>query len=359
MNPNASINGRSGEQKYREIPLIECSEIQASFRTLDFVENLLARGGCSVVYGSSNVGKSFWALDLAAHVATRTKYRGTHEVDGGAVIYITMEGQSSFDNRVAALKMDGRLADHDSFYVVKTPINLLSDPDCSGIIEAIENRIWFESVQLVVVDTLSRAISGSDENSALDMTQVIASVDRIRKETDAHVMLIHHSGKDESKGARGHTSLRAAVDTEIEISRAEGAAQALVRVKKQRDLEFISPMAFKLEKIHLGVNTRGKPVTSCVVRHETDASISEFQSGGFKKSKPVPSHEEVLNLVPENGIQKKLLISKIRNGLNAAHRAADSLLAELVAENLLREVKKPSKTGQSEVHVIRCEDIWA
>ena len=34
-------------------------------------------------------------------------------------------------------------------------------------------------------------------------------------------MLVHHTGKDTAKGARGHSLLRAATDTEIEVKREE------------------------------------------------------------------------------------------------------------------------------------------
>lgn len=360
MNPHASTNGGSTGQSLQVIPLIDCSKIRASLDTLDFVENLFGLGGFSVVYGSSNVGKSFCVLDLAVHIASNRKYRGTMEVDGGAVIYITLEGQASFDNRIAALKATGKLAPGASLYVVKVPIDLLNGVDAARVIKTIKSIDWMEPVQLVVVDTLSRAMAGGNENDAIDMTTVVKSVDRIREETGTHVMLVHHCGKDEAKGARGHTSLRAAVDTEIEISRAEGDEQRIVRVKKQRDMEIIPPMAFTLETVILGKNRRGKPVTSCIVRHETDATVPLFQSSGFKSTKPIPSHAAVLNLVPENGtIQKKLLLSKITKELNATHRGAESVLMELCSVDSLREVKVKSESGQNQLHVSRYDDAWS
>ncbi len=360
MNPEASTNGGITGQKLQVIPLTDCSKISASLDTLDFVENLLGIGGFSVVYGSSNVGKSFWVLDLATHIASKKKYRDTIAVDGGAVIYVTLEGQASFDNRIAALKSSGKLTRPGSLYVVKVPIDLLNGVDAARLIEAIKDIHWIEPVQLVVVDTLSRAMAGGEENGTVDMMTVVKSVDRIREETGTHVMLVHHCGKDEAKGARGSTCLRAAIDTEIEISRAEGADQRIVRVKKQRDLEIVPPMAFTLETVHLGKNGRGKPVTSCIVRHETDATIPFFQSTGFKKTKPAPSHEAVQNLVPENGrIHKKLLLKKIRQELNATHLDAESVVMEMIAVNSLSEVTVKSSRGQNQLHITRNSDTWA
>jgi hypothetical protein len=73
-------------------------------------------------------------------------------------------------------------------------------------------------IRLVVVDTLSRAMAGGNENAPDDMSAFIRNIDRIRQETGAHVLIVHHCGKDAAKGARGHSCLRAATDTKIELS---------------------------------------------------------------------------------------------------------------------------------------------
>jgi hypothetical protein len=87
----------------------------------------------------------------------------------------------------------------------------------------------------------------------------------LRSLTGAHIAFIHHSGKDSAKGARGHSSLRAAVDTEIEISRIDTSSPSSIKIVKQREMEMLDEMAFTLSRIELGTNQRGKPVTSCVV----------------------------------------------------------------------------------------------
>jgi RecA-family ATPase len=72
-------------------------------------------------------------------------------------------------------------------------------------------------VVLVVIDTLARAMAGGNENASEDMGAFVRNVDRVRSATSAHTMIVHHSGKNKAAGARGHSSLRAATDTEIEI----------------------------------------------------------------------------------------------------------------------------------------------
>ena len=96
-----------------------------------------------------------------------------------------------------------------------------------------------------------------------DASIVVASADKLRALTGAHVMLIHHTGKDSARGARGSSVWRASCDTEIEIEPGEGMSVA--RVTKQRELEIGGEFGFGLDVVELGLNGRGKPVSSCVV----------------------------------------------------------------------------------------------
>ena len=69
---------------------------------------------------------------------------------------------------------------------------------------------------IVVIDTLNRVMPGGDENSSEDMGAVIAAAKLIEREFDCVVLFVHHSGKDEAKGSRGHSSLKGATDAEID-----------------------------------------------------------------------------------------------------------------------------------------------
>jgi hypothetical protein len=76
-------------------------------------------------------------------------------------------------------------------------------------------------------------------------------------------MLIHHSGKDASRGARGHSSLRAAADTEIELTRSGTVVMA--EAKKQRDVSELGCFAYTLVPVTIGQDGDGDEVTSAVV----------------------------------------------------------------------------------------------
>lgn len=250
------------------LPFFWFHDAQANLDANDFVEGLLTSSAMSVVYGPSNCGKTFFVVDLALHVSMGLEWRG-REVDKGAVVYLSLEGAQGIRNRLAAFRAHHNLGNQQiPFVAMPQPVNLLNeDADVHAVIELV-NYVADQTgihVAMVIVDTLSRAMAGGNENSPEDMTAIVGNCDRIRDATGAHVCIVHHSGKDEARGARGHSSLRAATDTEIEITREQGADVSNVRVAKQRDLEAADPFAFSLKGVSLGTNRRGKDVTSCVV----------------------------------------------------------------------------------------------
>jgi AAA domain len=249
------------------LSLIRFQDVTPALHANDFVERLLVSGAMSVMYGESNCGKTFLALDLALHVAEGRTWFG-REVTQGPVLYLALEGGNGIRNRIVAYRSEHGLEDAIiPFFVVSQSLNLL-DPaaDLAAIIKT-AGQIRDEygtAPALIVIDTLSRAMAGGNENAPEDMTALIAAGDQLRKVTGAHCLWVHHSGKDTNKGARGHSSLRAATDTEIEVIAKGNARRAEVR--KQRDLDGDDVISFSLKPVELGINDRGKPVTSCVVQ---------------------------------------------------------------------------------------------
>jgi hypothetical protein len=236
------------------------------------VTGWLDRGSASVVYGESNVGKTFFALDLALHVAARLPWHGVN-VAGmgekewpGQVYYLALEGGSGFSNRICAMRNERpdifeRVESAGDFVPWPVAIDLHGATDGEAIVQAINNTS--EPTALIVIDTLARAMGDGDENTAKDMGQFIRNVDLIRAQTGAHVMVIHHSGKDASKGARGSGSLRGAIDTEIELTRSGSVVMA--ETKKQRDMPSGTVFAYSLRSVFIGNDEDGDAVTSAIV----------------------------------------------------------------------------------------------
>ena len=253
-------------------PTIDADAIEAVFDADDFVENLLVAGQMSVLYGPSNSGKTFFASDLAMHVALGRRWRD-RDVTQCSVLYVAAEGSYGIRNRVAAFR-EHHGVESLPMTVMPLAVNMFDSAEdverLVATVRAASERIG--GVGLVVLDTLARVMAGGEENSASDMGLVIDHVDELARSAGVHVMLVHHSGKDSTRGARGSSALRAATATELEVEALDG--MSVCRVTKQRDLEADGEFGFALVQVQLGSNARGRVVTSCVVEaREVGAAV--------------------------------------------------------------------------------------
>ncbi len=243
--------------------LTSLSGIKPNLTSNYLVKGWLDRGAFSVVFGESNVGKSFFALDMGMHVAAGMPWQGSR-IKSGVVVYIASEGGTGFVNRVAAIQSERpelTSAADGQFFILPITVDLCASNDVPEIVALIRGITGQPA--LVIVDTLARSLGTGDENSAPDMASFIRNIDAIRDQTGAHVMAIHHTGKDTSRGARGHSSLRGAVDTEITLTKEEGVIQA--EAVKQRDMHTGSIFSYQLIEVELGHDQDGDAVTTCVV----------------------------------------------------------------------------------------------
>lgn len=247
------------------------------------VEGLLDVGAASLLYGPSNVGKTFVVLDMAHAIATGRPWSGRATTKSG-VLYLALEGGGGIRKRFAALRKDHAGATPDNFVLACTTIDLCGSTESARDI-VLAARSLPGGCGLIVIDTMARAMNGGDENSGVDVGKFVANVDRIRQATGAHVLIIHHSGKEITRGARGHSSLRAAVDTELEIS------DGTIKNPKQREHDRIDDIAFALETIALGADTKGRAVSSAVVR------IRDAKEKAAPALAPTASEMRVLNAV--------------------------------------------------------------
>ena len=135
-----------------------------------------------------------------------------------------------------------------------------------------------EKPALVVIDTLARAMMGGDENSAQDVGAFNNAVQALIASTGACVLILHHTGKDKTRGPRGSSALQGAIDTEIEID-----GRVLVPTK-QRDMETGQPIGYALLPLVVGIDDDGDMLTSCVVQPHTAAFQDEARPTGNAKT---------------------------------------------------------------------------
>ena len=231
----------------------------------ELVQGVLTVGDGSIGYGDSNSGKTFLFIDMAAAVARGVPWMGK-QTEPGLVVYLAAESPASVRRRLQAYQRHHGVK-VPNFAIAQSPIDLFDgDADTDEVIRLVRmlEKQRGQKVRLIVGDTLARLSAGANENAGQDMGLIVRRFDRIRTETKAHFLLIHHSGKNAAAGARGWSGVRAAVDTEIEVS--DSPSGRCAEITKQRDLSTKGErIGFRLDPVTLGVTKWGAPATSCVV----------------------------------------------------------------------------------------------
>ncbi len=226
----------------------ECKAAVLTAKRDPLVAGLLDKGALSLWFGETNVGKSFVLSQLALSIAAGAPFAG-RRVTKGPAVYFAAEGGEGMKKRFAAL-LEGRAdADTLQLFLVPYPVDLRNgraglDQMLADVREA-EAQAG-EKVALICIDTASRALAGGNENDSGDMGKLVQAINRLQHETGAHVAVSHHSGKDPDKGARGHSLLKGAVDTEFQIGK--GA----IKNTKQRDYERARTIGFRIDTAILG-----------------------------------------------------------------------------------------------------------
>ena len=224
------------------------------------VRGVLPREGLAVVYGPSGSGKSFLVLDLLASVVDGWEWFG-RKVRPVPVTYCALEGEAGLSQRMQAYQARHGASAGTGMRFLTTAFDLLTDDDVAGLAAAIGSAGVGGGV--VVLDTLNRAAPGTDENSSQDMGRIIAACKQLQGLVGGLVVLVHHTGKDAAKGLRGHSSLFAALDAAVEVTRSEDRREW--KVAKSKDGRDGDAEPFRLEQVTLGEDADGEPVTSCVV----------------------------------------------------------------------------------------------
>jgi hypothetical protein len=268
-------NAKEIEAKPRpRIQLLDIDEIENLKPPRWLVDGILTQNGLSMLWGRSGALKSFVALDLAMCVASGLPWHG-HEVTGGLVIYVAAEGAHGLGRRAVGWRRTrGRDLAKPAFKLIPHPVALTSD-DLNAMVEAILNLQ--QRPVLIVIDTLARTFGAGDENKQADMNAYVNAADRLRDETGANVMVIHHSGVHEDKRERGSNVLRGAADTVIKVGRKDDNLDIINQAPegKQKDAEEFQTIKLRTQKVHFDQNDEEQSTLILNLREDTGSAEPE------------------------------------------------------------------------------------
>jgi putative DNA primase/helicase len=230
------------------------------------VRGVFPASGLAAVFGASGSGKTFLVLDLCLALAEGLPWFG-HRTRTTFVTYAALEGEAGIRQRVKAWEVHRGRSMPDTMTFLLQPFQLTQPEDVKDLADTMVAAGGPGGV--LVLDTLNRAAPTSDENSSKDMGELLQAAKRFQATTGGLVVLVHHSGKDATKGLRGHSSLFAALDAVIEVTR-DGDRRRW-SVAKSKDGEDGDGRVFRLTVVDLDRDDVGDLVTSCVVTSDTAA----------------------------------------------------------------------------------------
>jgi hypothetical protein len=198
------------------------------------------------MFGPSGCGKTFLVLDMSLHVVHGKKWL-SHDVTSGSVVYLLSEGLNGLYERLKAWHDYHQCEISKNFHVIPFHNTTLWNDETLTLLEQTLRNIHKQNpIKLIVVDTMTGAIAGLDENSSKDTSMFIHNMNAIRNRLNCTIMYVHHCGKDPSRGMRGSSAIFAAVDTCLSVRNKDD--YVIVSVEKQKDGDRIDIMKLAMQK---------------------------------------------------------------------------------------------------------------
>ena len=311
------------------------------------VRGVLPAVGLAALYGPSASGKSFLAFDMAAAIAEGQRWFDCR-VESAPVVYAALEGEAGFKLRAQAWEVSRGRALPDGLRMMLQPFKLTDGQDVLDLTAVVP------AGAVVVVDTLNRAAPTADENSSRDMGEILEAAKTLQTLTRGLVLLVHHTGKNAAAGLRGHSSLFAAMDAAIEVSR-DGDRREW-KVAKSKDGIDGEARPFKLKVETLGVEETGEAITSCVVVRDNaveDVRAVKLPQGGNQKIVLT-----ALRAMFKDGITGKPGAPALAKCVELEAAITFAASALLVAPDRKAERAREAITGLVARGVLGCNEGW-
>ena len=271
--------GETEELLPTKLPLVDLYESQTykAERVFDLprpryiVPKLLLENSIATIYGQKGNGKTHYSLALALEIARGGEWNG-HTLKPRPVFYLVGEGSSSVVERLEAWKQftgEDLPENFETGHLQPAP-QLLQADQLAGFVELLQRRKWSSGV--VFLDTFQTATVGLDEISGRDMGEAIEALKVIARETNSTVIIVHHAGKVLERGQRGHSSVGASVETEIEVSQDSNSGSIKAKVVKMRTAPDGWENSYKLELIPL------PPIANNETEADGDEYLLEWRS---------------------------------------------------------------------------------
>jgi 5S rRNA maturation endonuclease (ribonuclease M5) len=260
------------------------------------VEDHLPAAGDSILVAKPKVGKSTLARCLALAVARGKDFLGC-QTSQGTVFYLALEEKRSEVKRHFQA-MGARAEDPIFVFCASAPADGLAQ---------LKAAAQTQNPGLIIVDPLFRFTRVTDGNDYVQVTAALEPLHNLARETGAHVLAVHHSGKGQREGGDavlGSTALFASVDTLMLMKRNE----------KYRTVSTIQRYGTDLEEITLEYDSDTRTLSAGVARAEADQAEAIKAIHKFLATQPEPVEEATIHESVEG--RKSVKVAALRQAVN-------------------------------------------
>ena len=213
------------------------------------IPDLLPEGGIGMFYGEPGSYKSFLTLDIALSLSYGVETFGYTIPEPITTVYVAGESAHALGKVRRPAWRISRGIDKDSPFYLVTDMPLAEDNtnflDLAKALDAAGVK-----PKLIVVDTMSASLEGLNENDGAAVGKFLGGCRQLKKLYNCTIIIIHHVGKDLTKGARGWSGLKGSVDFAIYVEANDETKAVQCTAKKIRDAELRKkPWTFQGRKL--------------------------------------------------------------------------------------------------------------
>lgn len=320
--PKPKPNGADAHPQEPDFPpLIMLGDCQLDHDVFWTIEDVLPRCNMMMIFARGGSGKTYLGNSIALGIGAGWWF--THRAEQGAVLICAFERPEDTEDRLAALRDklgyvdQGDQAPPPAVALLKLGGDTLSERVADWIIKRAKELADFVGlpVRAIEIDTVSAALGGSKEDDE-GLGRLRSHGEKIHAETGALVIWIHHEGKGDAMGPRGHLALADGCTVWWHVEERESGDRVVHVAKANRGPAHVPLFAFKLISFEAGRDRRDKPIELCELQ---TVDLAQALESPIRKGYGAPAAE------PKEaplGSNQKLLLRLLRKHPGGIERDA-------------------------------------
>jgi hypothetical protein len=236
------------------------------------------------------------------------------------------------------------------------PFHLVDSTDPRYMVEDFKALLGDEKLRLIVIDTYARALGSAHENDTRDTSVAVQSLDMMRRAFGCASLVVHHTGKDKSKGSRGNNVLPASticlMEVTMEESKVTGKKFVTLTCERLKGPTF-SPASFELVQVELPDREDEEDMgyldtTSCVLRPAPDYKKNEKKTSKVAGDGLTENDRKVLSFL---GSATNARHADIAKGTLVKGSSLTRSLKKLEERNLIQVATHPGRDGGNDITI--------